>query len=109
MSETGISLINFIPRAEVETGKIRRVQELRHMTKGTWTQANKWKAYRAPRYLPGTYEQTLMLYTTHIVFLEMLFSKDNGHLGGAKPCETAANEHGKISDWLAPMYFANVT
>jgi len=107
--ETGISLINFMPCSEAEIGKIRCVQELRRATKGTWTQVNERKVYRAPRCPQGTYERTLMLYTTYAMFLEMLFSKANAHLVGINHIRWRLMSMAKILTRLSPWYFANVT
>ena len=79
------------------------------MTKGTWTQSDEQKAYREPQCPPGTYERILMLYTTYAIFLEMLFSKANAHLGGLNHVRRQLMGMSKISDRLAPIYFANVT
>jgi hypothetical protein len=107
--ETGIILINFMPCSEAEMGKIRCVQELRRAMKGTWTQVDERKAYRAPRCPQGTYERMLMLYTMYAMFLEMLFSKANAHLVGLNHVRRQLMSMAKISTRLSPLYFANVT
>ena len=43
------------------------------------------------------------------MFLEMLFSKDNTHLGGLNHVRRQLMGIAKKSDRLTPMYFANVT
>jgi len=108
-SETGSSLINFMPRSEAEMGEIRRIQDLRRTTKCIWTQADERKAYRTPRCPLDTYEHTLMLYATYRLFLKMLFRKSNTHLVGLNHVRHQLMGMAKISNRLTPMYFTNVT
>ena len=109
LSESGIILINVMPHSEAEMGKIRCVRELRRTEKGTWTQVDERNTYRAPRCPPGTYEWTPMLYMTYAMFLEIFFLKANAHLVGLNHVRRQLMSMAKISTWLAPMYFANVT
>ena len=108
-SESGISLLNLMPRSTQEQKKITRLHKEKSESKGTWTASDERKLYRRPRTPPGTYERTLTLYTTWAMFLEMLFTKNNAHLKGLNEVRKTLMGMSKVQSRLEPIYYANIT
>mmetsp|Transcript_35920 Transcript_35920/g.75559 ORF Transcript_35920/g.75559 Transcript_35920/m.75559 type:complete len:106 (-) Transcript_35920:410-727(-) len=93
MPETGISLINFMPRLEMEMGKIRRTQHLCRMTDGTWMQEAK---NVLSTWVPPGHLQT---------HAQDAFHKVEHTSSWTKSCATPTNGNGKNLDMAAANVF----
>ena len=107
-SEEGISLLQLLPRSPEEIAVMEGERKLREKTVKTLSYTEAKKMERAPRLPTWRFEDTMMLFTTYALFLEMLFGQNNQHLQGLNAVRGQLMAMAQIRKVLTPMYFANV-
>ena len=78
----GLSMLHLLPWSQEDIRSHEREQKIRHKTAGTRTYAEERKLSKAARLPPTNYERILLLLTTYVQLLEMLFTEHNSHQEG---------------------------
>ena len=107
--KSGISMLNLILWSNQEERRITKLQREKQEAKGTWSTADKRKLHRRSRTPSSTCDQTVALYTTWALFIEMLFGKKNAHLISVNEVRRTLMTISKVQSRLEPIYFADMT
>ena len=106
-AESGIRMLNFLPQSQLEQARIQLERKSRERS-ALPTYAEDKKDHRAPRMPPTTWAEYVSLLTTHCLFIEMLFGRDNLHVQGVQAVKDQILNMADIMDVMSNMYFAQV-